>query len=307
MKDNTVQVLKSRLRRALVANDLAAADAVMDELSGVMTWAHVTSVHDIPLVAAPPSLDAQPPAGFVFVSGAPRSGTTALGRLLNSHPDIGMFTEFYSERFGYSPEMFSPAYIAELYARGLLPTLNKHKNESVLAEMGGFRIVGDKRPNFMYSAQLTLKRFAGHRVSIVHIVRDPYAVAHSYLQRARDNTWSESRDHKVAADEINKNTLLALALLESERDPQHQVLIVDYDELWQSRETIVGLFSALGLSGEELDVEGLDNVLKNALAVARKPREFSSAETEYLEQNLDLAGLERLMERKLELLHGAPG
>ncbi|MEQ9315840.1 MAG: sulfotransferase, partial [Henriciella sp.] len=50
-----------------------------------------------------------PDQKFLFVSGAPRSGTTALGELLNVHPEIHIHTERYAFHLGYHPDMFTQA------------------------------------------------------------------------------------------------------------------------------------------------------------------------------------------------------
>src|SRR5690606_13906087 len=78
---------------------------------------------------------------FVFVSGMPRAGTTALGHLLNIRTDIALFTELHNPYLAYAPSSFAPEIIAA--KRRNLPTV---ASEKLQTRAEGAVMIGDKRP-----------------------------------------------------------------------------------------------------------------------------------------------------------------
>ena len=120
------------------------------------------------------------PFTSLFVSGVPRSGTTALGSLLNTSPDIELYHELYPARVGYTAQMFDP---------NLLPSLVQARYDEAkrprLSDRPDLPFRGDKRPLFLNSWAITRRNYTPDEIRIVHIVRYPRNVAASYEKRRR--------------------------------------------------------------------------------------------------------------------------
>ena len=148
----------------------------------------------------PPAVSpTDPPAGFCFVTGCPRSGTSALTRLLNAHHGVVIGEERYRflvrdlEAAGrldeFGPQLFEPerfldvreaesGYPRERFAR--LYDVAEHR----LARQRMVWI-GDKLiPPSNALVDAWADRFPGVRVVFIH--RDPVAVAGSFQRRADD-------------------------------------------------------------------------------------------------------------------------
>jgi protein-tyrosine sulfotransferase len=128
---------------------------------------------------------------FIFVGGAPRSGTTLVQNMLDSHPEIVGGPEFLhlvdiarlrntlasSIEKGWIAEFCSieamDQAVADLIARLLLP----------LAERHGARLISEKSPTNILVFKELLELFP--RARAIHVVRDPRAVVASMLEVGR--------------------------------------------------------------------------------------------------------------------------
>ena len=128
---------------------------------------------------------------FVFVGGAPRSGTTLLQNMLDSHGQIVGGPEFLhlpeiarlrgsmeaSIRKGWITDFCSleemERALAGMIAELLLP----------LADRSGARLVSEKTPSNVLVFEELLRLFPGAR--FIHVVRDPRAVVASMLEVGR--------------------------------------------------------------------------------------------------------------------------
>ncbi len=292
----SLRQLMRRLRRAIDDGNVAVAKRLDHRISQQFGPEHFSQTKEIPLRA--PRRDGPSDRPFVFVSGTPRSGTTAVGRLLKSDPRVAMFTEVYSPVLGYTPSMFDREILIELRDAGLIPNLSLYGNDKILENLDTARVVGDKRPHFMRSAQLTLSRFKKESVTIFHIVRNPYNVAHSYAQRARNGQWHPTRDHTVAVAEMNMNSRNALELLDRPQSDAHKLFILRYETFWAQPENASVLFDHLGLSDEtEARRSGVATMFQNAMTISARDRALSVEETAFVEQNLDWSAHEALCAR----------
>lgn len=107
---------------------------------------------------------------FVFVSGMPRAGTTALGHLLNIRTDIALFTELHNPYLAYAPSSFAPEIIAAKRRR--LPTVASEKLE---ARAEAAAMIGDKRPLFHYGLPHTVQAMKGASL-IVPLLRSEWVM-----------------------------------------------------------------------------------------------------------------------------------
>ena len=146
---------------------------------------------------------------FVFVGGAPRSGTTLVQNMLDSHPDICGAPEFH-----HVPDIISlrkkmhvsidrkfidlicsyddvDSHIGSLIEAILHP----------LADRQGCRLLSEKTPNNVLVFPELMKLFPAAR--FIHVVRDPRAIIASMLQvgkRAKQKDWqTQEFTHSVGA------------------------------------------------------------------------------------------------------------
>lgn len=125
---------------------------------------------------------------LIFVGGAPRSGTTLVQNILDSHPDICGSPEFLHIRdivdlrnklhnsigLGYIDRICSPdevdGFISSLIEKLLLP----------LADSNGYKFLSEKTPENVLVFSEMINLFPEAR--FIHVVRDPRAVIASLLE-----------------------------------------------------------------------------------------------------------------------------
>lgn len=156
------------------------------------------------------------PYSSVFVSGVPRSGTTALGRVLNTSPEIELYHELYPARLGYTAKMFDPNLLPEVIQARYRPEKRPVPNLDP-----ALRFRGDKRPLFLNGWSITKRNYRPDQIRIIHIVRDPRNVAASYEKRrvraltGRRN-WDADRGSWIAESDMQLNRQLLEQVQQSE-------------------------------------------------------------------------------------------
>jgi hypothetical protein len=152
---------------------------------------------------------------YVFVCGCPRSGTTALGRLLNQHPAVALGLERYRYLFGrrlgeFHPSLFAPPRFLDIRAEdGINPNTHLAGKFAPGLQM---RVVGDKIP-YLYR-RFPHVRQAFPKARVLAIFRDPADVARSWQQRADNpaDSWPVEagaaaglREWKAAVNRVRSN------------------------------------------------------------------------------------------------------
>lgn len=176
---------------------------------------------------------------FLFVSGMPRSGTTAFGDLLNIVDDMKLFIELGNEFMPFSPYDFS---------NSVLPTLvqwsGQERNASIL-EKTDYKVIGDKRPYFFMNLPHFLTNFESQEFKVFHIVRNIFEVAYSYQMRANnssDKLWDASKGVTQCMHEIN---LMMQYFTSAEFLPyKNKVSFVDYSQVLSDREYFLNLMES---------------------------------------------------------------
>jgi len=291
--DNPADALAAEFRRCVAAGDIDAASAIQQELWRSDPPFAPRTIDDIPILPWKRDYAAAEHEQFLFVSGAPRSGTTALGRLLHTHLLVSLYVELFSFRFGYVPEMFNRANIIRLNRDGLLKSFDKHRNPDVLSSVTPEHIVGDKRPNFMTSAALSLRNFAGKAVTIVHIVRPIRQVAMSYLTHVNSGRWHASRDHRLAVEHLNRNNRNALDLVERVQ-PGHRVVVIDYNSFWSAASNAERLFGEIGLDAEGVSKEDVAAIFRISERVPDRSDALPTEASGYIDAHYDFDAEARL-------------
>ncbi|MEO9892503.1 sulfotransferase [Aurantibacter sp.] len=174
---------------------------------------------------------------FLFLSGAPRSGTSALTELISSHSEafIGMerFKHLYKvgkvKKSLFTKEKFFDISVSETSV-GVRPgkyreyyDLHKSKYENV-------RLVGDKYPQLYKFWPALMKEF-GEGGKYIFIYRDIFSVASSFNVRAQNpkDRWPEENDYKAAVDIWNKSLELAVKAIRA----RENIYVVEYEGFFE--------------------------------------------------------------------------
>ena len=132
---------------------------------------------------------------YLFVSGCARSGTTALTRLLNSHPEIEITVEKFGHIFQNKPDQFSSK----------LVDTNTEK-----------KYTGDKFPGYYKDFPLIFKNFPNAKMLFIY--RNIFDVAQSYKARKLDDLNDWDKGPKRAVTEWNQSIRLAIIGLKNSRN-----------------------------------------------------------------------------------------
>lgn len=218
---------------------------------------------------------------FLVVSGAPRSGTSSFGRMLNLHDEVAVLVERYMPYFGYHPDMF-------LGQNVFSPGIQNHRHAEYMQKLKPkfrkARWVGDKRPNFAYGAAITKQQFAGCELRIFHIQRDMREVCWSYENKVKRSL--DEWGYKKACFEYNYNNR---ALLKTSIDCHSgiKIYVVDYRRLHSDLDYAVSVFEKLDIEIDSTFLRKLENYLAKSAKVLKIPRELSPDISQYIEKNID--------------------
>ena len=189
---------------------------------------------------------------YLFVGGPPRSGTSALGRLLNESEEICLFVEAYNHKFGYAPQMFEPDFVSSIKG------VHSEKNLNLLGskKFEKLKYIGDKRPSFNLSQHQTFHQFKPEELKLIYIVRCPYSIAASYEKRAsraslnNSNDWNMHKGALAACEEMNINMERVLEMKNSVW--QESLVVVDFDDVFTSEEIYIKLLNFLTVTYTEI-------------------------------------------------------
>lgn len=217
---------------------------------------------------------------FIFVSGMPRSGTTALGRLMNLSPDVTLFTELYSPFLAYSPTCFSRAEVDQRINQTLKNEPNSVRIEELRKEQEKSQkshLIGDKTPLFHFLMPQTLNSLAGRKVFVLHILRDFADTAISYEARANNekDSWSKYRNIDQFINEINISNKFIVDSLQPKHESltkEHQkIIFVNYEKTFTDSEYVEELFS-------QIDVEIDSNLRAQITSFCKASEKVTSKE-----------------------------
>ena len=252
--------------------------------------------------SAPDKLDSIDAAGVYFlgekkeieqktliVSGNPRSGTTALGDLLNLSDDIGLFLERYNYALGYHPNMFQEKY---LFSPIFTSKELSQQNAALKKKIGRSKYIGDKRPRFFVSWPITIQNYEPDDIRIVHISRNIYDVAYSYEQRAKwardglDKGWFGNRGTLAACIEAN---VANLRTVEALNDPKFKdsIYVVEYEKVYKSIDNFKKLFAYLEVDWTAELEEKVGAFLEKSKGLEKKQRILSDENRKIIEENYD--------------------
>ena len=241
----------------------------------------------------------------LFVSGCPRSGTSALGRLLRLCPEIALYHERFGPHLGYSQRQFEGN-------NAIVGVDSQFRMHDWWMETwkcsASARYVGDKMPLFTSSWHITRHNYSPKNIRIIHIVRSAEDVAASYVQRCRRTIadekngargWARERNELAAAFELNTTNRLVQAILDSEYS--NAVLLVQYDRLFSDEAYALQLFQWLGLHINDQLRDGVHSFIEGSRVIAQKQRLLGNSVQQRLGARLDRSLQDRVMARSFEL------
>ena len=251
----------------------------------------------------------KPEKKYLFVCGCPRSGTTALWRLMITHPEIVLGIERYVhlafKRGSIKPDLFEKSKFFELRAGETYYTdLVKYNSYYAAAEQRFEQAawVGDKIPPLDLDYAGIEANF--ENAHILCIVRNIIDVAGSYQTRAKDpndDTWSAARDYRRAVHDWHHSLRATLHLLALE-NRRTSVQVVLYDDLFLQRADLQPLFQWLGLEIPH----SVDEQYRNLLARSHQLETgrgdgLNSAQRQYIAATAPFGLYRQLLERRLVL------
>ncbi len=237
---------------------------------------------------------------YCFVFGCPRSGTTAVARLLQSHPRIVMGMERYKfllsrrrDRSGFGPALFEQDRFFDFRERdtNVNPDLGHFKGHYVKArrrfENGTVEYIGDK----VMPEEPVVRTIEAHFPSpkFIFIYRDLLHVASSFAARARnpeDRNWPVAEDHKAAVKRWQEAFSTADGLIS--RVGCDDVFVMKYERLF-SRDIRVCelLFRFLGLRVSPSVRRTYEARTADWEERRAKPLMLSPAEAEFVRRGFD--------------------
>lgn len=244
---------------------------------------------------------------YLFVCGTPRSGTTAMARTLNYHPDIVIGIERFKRRYS----------MGELDAAGFRGLFNRDRffdfsaddtnvsaatafDKKVLLAKRKYDnaiYVGDKCPHLYRRLPFLRRTFLACRV--IFMLRDPFHVARSWQFRADnpEDRWREGNGYKAAVREWNAAICHVTASIETLRD---DLMIVDYEDLFVRRPEamIAAVLAELhldpGANGVDDWRRPMMRFLRESSAIASSTRDVPAEVTDYVKRNADFDAYQEL-------------
>lgn len=190
----------------------------------------------------------------VFLSGVARSGTTAAVYLLNRHPEVVLGIERFKFTFLRDQNANDQLFERERFfafdenETNLLPEASRqfaNEYEALDKKFDEALVVGDKIPNLGRCYREIVDLFPD--VGIIHMVREPTAVADSWERRAQnsDDQWAPGAD---AARGIGRWIFENSKALELQREFPENILIVSYEGLFsEDRRTLDRMCEFMGV------------------------------------------------------------
>jgi hypothetical protein len=233
---------------------------------------------------APAAARTRPARGLLAIAGHPRSGTTLLMDLCNTHPELavarelGVFTainrplrewvralnywQLRKASVGPKKRDFPYAANAAFYVRAVGATALSARGGRVRSQaierglraaMPGAKIVGDKRPSYVFG----LRRFRSNGIPAVIIYRDGRdALASLRTTGARGVAWAARMARRPLGIQAAR-WVHAVEAMEAASDWAH---CVRYEALIESPEPCLGAMADyLGISPSGFDVSSIES------------------------------------------------
>ncbi len=191
---------------------------------------------------------------FLFIAGLGRSGTTALGNLLNKIQLFEIYTELHpwNKIGGYSPADF----LEESIQKKITTSKKFQINKKILSRHPNSKIIGDKRPGFQYIAESTFDNFEDKEVKCIYIDRSLIDICRSSHKRSQDkkDPWSIERGIEHTILSYNASCRQIIHLYNHRPEIFSQFMFPKYENVFSSIEAALDVikFSEIDYSQDEL-------------------------------------------------------
>ena len=173
---------------------------------------------------------------YLFICGCPRSGTTALVRLLNSHPSLAIGMERYKYYASQqkinkiNPSAFKSDSFFDLQDNQTNINWKYFYDELEPKYQSGVKYLGDKYPHY-YRFYNRINKNLGD-VRWIFIVRNIASIARSYNARAADlqDSWSADANFTKAVDHWNES--LTETWKYQKNNPKPKLFVCEYERLF---------------------------------------------------------------------------
>jgi hypothetical protein len=173
---------------------------------------------------------------YLFICGCPRSGTTALVRLLNSHHSLAIGMErykYYASSKNISrinPAAFKSNTFFDLQDNQTNINWKYFYDELIAKYESGVKYLGDKYPHY-YRFYPQINQNLGD-VKWIFIIRDVFSIANSYNARAADpkDKWSKEANFQRAVEHWNES--LVSTWKYQKNNPNPNLFVCEYERLF---------------------------------------------------------------------------
>jgi len=239
----------------------------------------------------------------LFVCGCPRSGTTAVWRLLTRHPKIGMGVERYINKVDgnfieLTPELFNKDRFFDLQEG------DTHFPDLTSAGAGRYykdlepryhkcEWLGDKVPILYKNYHGLFYRFP--KVHVVYVLRDVFDIAESFETRLKDSEDNWDHDYKDAVKKWNESLVTTLDY----KKKGHRIYCIDYKELFYAEYELEKIFEPLDLEvfKELYTFYRNEKIFAQRLLDRRVPL-LNPAQKDYIKKHADFKSYEALKSMK---------
>jgi len=233
----------------------------------------------------------------IFCSGTARAGTTALGNMLNVCPDVAMFTELFSPHYGYSSKMFEDDILfSDRFEKHVHGANNVKTRDAIGPDL---KYIGDKRPLFFNSWNITKNNYDPSDLKIINIIREPQEVLASYEKRSGKakglkDRWLPDRSSIIA--ECDMSTQLEVIRDIEKSEFKSSLKLVNYPDALTEFEVVAEIFDFLEvpLKGDfKADVE--HQVSRNNGYMRQKEESSKEIEFQFLTKT-ELGAYRKILE-----------
>lgn len=243
---------------------------------------------------------------YLFIAGCPRSGTSALARLIGNHSKVVMGMERYGHlvlpnNFSLSESHFKPMRFFDMREGDTFYDNfdNFHKwcpdiREKLLHRHLDY--VGDKRPDLYLVLDELFREFP--TAKLLFIYRNVFDVAESWQKRAEEGVvWPREKNYKRAVESwsLSLNSVLSSPYL------KNQIVCVRYEDIFNENVDISPLYDALNLSFDDRSREAYTYALNVARSLRSKksPALLTSENLEYIRERADFAAEKKMDEQNI--------
>jgi hypothetical protein len=208
---------------------------------------------------------------YILISGTARSGTSALGYLLNGSDQVGVFHEVFDENHILTPNDFLISTIKERI--DILNSTDSYNNQ--LLERKELKFVGHKIPFIYRRLPAILQNFNSKNLIILIIVRDLQEILYSAEHRATnygDLSWPRNNDSFYMIHEINHFFKLMNTYLSNPKLLNGVKLqFVHFNDLFGDLKKMHSVFTDLGINISNTVVDRINSIAdENAILHSRR-------------------------------------